>query len=119
MIVECKTHGKQKAYRKGKKQWRCSQCAIEATQRRRKKVRRQLALERGGKCEQCGYDTNLAALQWHHRDPSTKEFNIAMFPTRSIENLRREADKCDLLCANCHAEVEYPDLSNWVGNSNG
>ena len=31
-------------------------------------------LARGGKCEICGYNKNLSALEFHHKDPSEKEF---------------------------------------------
>ena len=60
-----------------------------------------------GACRICGYDRDMAALQFHHLDPSQKEFSLAMNGvTRGIESMRREASKCILLCANCHAEVE-------------
>lgn len=38
---------------------------------------------RGGKCERCGYNKNLAALEFHHRDPNTKKFQI---DTRAFSN---------------------------------
>jgi hypothetical protein len=62
--------------------------------------------EKGGKCQNCGYNKCLAALTFHHRDPMEKTFAIAGTRLRSysIETLRREAAKCDLLCANCHME---------------
>jgi hypothetical protein len=70
-------------------------------------VKRLLVDEAGGHCEICGYDRCLNALEFHHRDPTAKEFGIAMRGiTRSIETVRREVEKCVLLCANCHAEVE-------------
>lgn len=59
---------------------------------------------RGGKCERCGYSANLAALDFHHRNPLTKEFQIDM---RVFSNT--SLDKCELLCANCHREHHYPD----------
>jgi hypothetical protein len=63
--------------------------------------------EAGGSCALCGYDRCLAALQFHHVDPSTKDFALAMFGlSRSLERMRAGARKCVLLCANCHAEVE-------------
>ncbi len=47
-----------------------------------------------------------AALQFHHVDPATKEFQIGgRGLTRALADLRREARKCALLCANCHAMV--------------
>lgn len=54
----------------------------------------------------CGYSKCSRALSFHHRDPSTKKFGIGTAKTLSIETLRVEAAKCDLLCANCHMEVE-------------
>lgn len=65
--------------------------------------RKNILIERrGGKCVCCGYDEHPAALDFHHEDPASKEFNIAAGLRRSMEALEREADKCILLCANCH-----------------
>jgi hypothetical protein len=55
----------------------------------------------GGKCTDCGYSHSAHALDFHHRDPSTKEFAVGSF-SGSKERLRAEIAKCDLLCANCH-----------------
>lgn len=69
---------------------------------------------KGGKCEICGYNKNLAALQFHHLDPSQKDFNIAtnlMLKDFSMNNYYQEVDKCILLCANCHMEIHNPELS--------
>ena len=43
----------------------------------------------------------------HHIDPKTKEFGIGDTGyTKSWEKIRNEADKCVLVCANCHREIE-------------
>lgn len=67
---------------------------------------------RGGKCERCGYNKNLAALEFHHRDPNTKKFQIDIrtLSNTNLDLLEEELDKCDLLCANCHREIHNPDL---------
>jgi len=71
-------------------------------QRRRRVERKQRLVEaRGGRCEDCGYDVSVAALEFHHRDSKTKEFGVGNF-NGSWERLVAEAAKCDLLCANCH-----------------
>ena len=64
-------------------------------------------LARGGKCEKCGYNKNIAVLEFHHRNPDEKEFQIDMrhFSNNSLEKLQLELDKCILLCANCHREL--------------
>jgi hypothetical protein len=76
-------------------------------QRRRRKVKRILVEEAGGRCLICGYDRHPAALHFHHLDRTEKSFGLSRRGiTRSIEALRAEARKCVLLCSNCHAEVE-------------
>jgi hypothetical protein len=66
-----------------------------------------LVAEAGGRCVICGYDRCVAALQFHHLEPSQKAFGLSKRGvTRSIEAARAEAGKCTLLCSNCHAEVE-------------
>jgi transposase len=61
----------------------------------------------GGVCAACGYERCIAALQFHHLDPATKRFNLSLKGlARSYAEARAEAQKCVLLCANCHAEVE-------------
>jgi transcription elongation factor Elf1 len=61
----------------------------------------------GGKCEICGYDKAIQAMDFHHIDPTTKSFAIsAVTATKSYDTLLNELKKCMLLCANCHREVE-------------
>jgi hypothetical protein len=79
----------------------------EQVSTRRRRVKRILVEEAGGRCVTCGYDACVAALQFHHLDPRAKEFALSHEGiTRGIERARQEAEKCVLLCANCHAEVE-------------
>ena len=33
-------------------------------------------MKRGGKCEHCGYNANLSALEFHHKNPEEKEFQV-------------------------------------------
>lgn len=80
---------------------------IKAVAKRRKKVK-QLAVEyKGGKCQLCGYSKCVGALELHHINPAEKSFGIGdKGYTRSWDTVRNEIDKCILLCANCHREVE-------------
>jgi hypothetical protein len=45
-------------------------------------------------------------MQFHHEDRAGKEFSISMMMSSSWDRIRRELDKCRLLCSNCHAEME-------------
>lgn len=103
----CRTHGPTEFVRRSEGGWRCVRCRAEqvAAWRRRMKVR--LVQEAGGCCRLCGYDRCAAALTFHHLDPAQKRFALGSRGlARSLERVRRETDKCVLLCANCHAEVE-------------
>jgi hypothetical protein len=63
--------------------------------------------EAGGCCRVCGFAKYIGALQFHHVDPTCKDFSVSREGvTRSLERARQEARKCVLLCANCHAMVE-------------
>lgn len=56
---------------------------------------------------ECGYDKHPAAFQFHHLDPSQKDFSISS-SQKSFKELVPELDKCVLLCANCHA-IKHSD----------
>jgi endogenous inhibitor of DNA gyrase (YacG/DUF329 family) len=64
----------------------------------------------GGKCAECGYSVNLAALSFHHT--GGKEFNLdaRSLSNRKLEPILKEIAKCKLLCHNCHAEFHNPAL---------
>jgi transposase len=106
-LMVCRVHGQTAFRRDSKGYFKCLRCRAEAVTRRRRKVKAILIAEAGGVCAICGYDRYVGALQFHHRDPSLKEFGLSADGFyRSLERARAEARKCILLCSNCHAEVE-------------
>ena len=70
----------------------------------------------GGKCIKCSYNKCIAALEFHHRDPEEKEFDLSQ-GTKKFDEFVKEAEKCDLLCANCHAEEHFRDLDTPIAES--
>lgn len=80
---------------------------IKAVAKRRRKIKT-LAIEyKGGKCQICGYKKYPGALDLHHINPNKKDFGIAdKGYTRSWKIIKAELDKCILVCANCHREIE-------------
>ncbi len=108
VIRECRRHGVTVWVRVGSGgRFRCKRCRTAAVTARRRRVKRVLIDEAGGRCVLCGYDRFPGALQFHHLDPEAKSFAISLQGvTRSLEKARAEAAKCVLMCANCHAEVE-------------
>lgn len=77
-----------------------------AVTKRRQAIRKKLVEYKGGCCKLCGYDKCVDALDLHHLDASQKEFGISSGGlTRAWSKVIAEADKCILICANCHREV--------------
>lgn len=85
---------------------RCRKCLVEAVQKRRDKIKLMAVAYKGGKCEKCGYNKCVDALDFHHIDPKQKEFSISRDgKTRAWVKVKAELDKCMLVCSNCHREI--------------
>ncbi|MEQ1561610.1 MAG: hypothetical protein ABL899_02740, partial [Nitrospira sp.] len=77
----------------------------QAVKNRRKKLREMARESKGNKCIICGYDKCQRALSFHHVDPKKKEFDLSSKGlTRSWEKIKKEIEKCILVCANCHMD---------------
>lgn len=71
----------------------------------RQSMKQQAVKLKGGKCNRCGYNKCIDALVFHHTNPNEKNFGLAQSGnTHSWESYWKEVQKCELLCANCHAE---------------
>lgn len=68
-----------------------------------------LIIMSGGKCSKCGYSKCSQALEFHHRNPEEKEFCLTASRIKNMKwkKVIEEWKKCDLLCANCHREIEH------------
>jgi hypothetical protein len=77
---------------------RCQSCN---TKIRRVRAKTAAIKYLGGKCVRCGYDKHPAAFEFHHCK-GEKDFNIGNVANRAWELIKRELDKCILLCSNCH-----------------
>lgn len=73
------------------------------------KLKEKLVEYKGGKCEICGYDKCITALEFHHLNPEEKEFGIGNNDILSFEKNKKEVDKCILVCSNCHREIHYKE----------
>lgn len=113
----CKIHGDvdhRFVKRKGSNDRKiCIKCRSEAVQRRRLKLKKMALEYKGGCCSICGYNKCDAALEFHHIDPSQKDFGISENGhTKSFDKIKVELDKCILVCSNCHQELHHPDKIN-------
>lgn len=111
---ECTTHGITKHrfvnYKDGAR-FRCIECDRIYQLRKRKLLKQKCVDYKGGCCQQCGYNKSNAALDFHHLDPTYKEFNFSKKKVK-WETLQKELDKCILVCANCHREIHEKEKAN-------
>lgn len=97
--------------RNGEQKYRgyCKACA-NSLESARYKAKREFVDAQRTVCEKCG-ESRAHVLDFHHKDPNTKEFTIGKLKKGSQEVLQEEIDKCICLCANCHRDFHYLEKS--------
>ena len=85
----------------------CRTCSKLATRvyvnKRRIEYKQKLVSLFGNKCNHCLNSFESCVYDFHHKEP--KEFGIAwgiMSGRKSWEKILKEAQKCVMLCSNCH-----------------
>ena len=60
------------------------------------------------KCSKCS-ESHIATLEFHHKSKKNKENQIAIMVNDgcSIDKIKGEISKCQILCANCHRKIHY------------
>lgn len=81
----------------------CYTCMPDGIQLTRGMFLAKIKETRGGKCVRCGYDKCLKALEFHHIDPTKKDFTISNDHFKLLDAIE-ESKKCILICSNCHKE---------------
>jgi len=86
---------------------RCRDCRAKIESPKSKQKQRDSKIQcvnyLGGKCIRCDYKFP-EGIDFHHIDPSKKEFGIAQINAKLNDKLKAELRKCAPLCRNCHAE---------------
>lgn len=86
----------------------CKSCNADIVRERRRQFKKNAVEYKGGKCCKCGYSKCIHALEFHHLDPSKKTDDLSRCSRVGLdESIKKELDGCDLVCANCHRELEY------------
>lgn len=101
----------------GKFHYWCKQCNNKISQQKILDRKRKCVEYKGGKCSICGYNRYFGSLDFHHLDPTKKESDISSLRTYSLEKLRKELDKCILVCKNCHGEIHSKIIKINVGSA--
>lgn len=112
VIKNCKIHGETDFYhyqrhnRSGVIEF-CKKCNIENKLKYKKDNKRKAIEYLGGKCLNCGYDKDMAALDFHHLDPNKKEYEMSRLMQKPWNTIIKELDKCIILCSNCHRDTHH------------
>ncbi len=113
-ILICNVHGISEFSLSGIKtqRWKCKKCMYDSSKNYLYELKIKCILYKGGKCERCYYDKCVRSMHFHHVDPSLKEFSISdrnpntnKNGTKKWDSVKKELDKCILLCSNCHYEI--------------
>lgn len=91
--------------------------SYENVQKSRTTQKERMVYVMGERCQICGYNTYIEALEFHHINPENKVFNFNKSQTKSWEDNIKELKKCILLCANCHREVHAGYYENKLESS--
>jgi hypothetical protein len=83
----------------------CKSCGKKKTLEQQTKRKHQSIEYKGGKCKVCGYNKYYGALEFHHLNPNEKDFGISAARSFNFEKIKKELDKCVLVCSNCHREI--------------
>lgn len=88
-----------------------SDAARESSRNRREEAMCLIAsYKQDASCIFCGED-EVSCLEFHHTDPTTKEFTIGQSAMLSKKRIVAEIKKCVILCCNCHRKLHAGMIS--------
>ena len=93
----------------------CKICSNDYHSERVKNVKLKMITYKGSCCEHCKLileNSHYAVFEFHHIDPKQKDPNFCRIKYQKWETIKKELDKCILLCANCH-RLEHAKLAGW------
>ncbi len=92
----------------------CKKCTTDQTLERTRNFKSMMVEYKGGCCIKCGYKKCIGALEFHHIDPSKKDFTLSHLKSSKFDDkIKNELDKCILVCANCHREI-HEELTKFI-----
>ena len=100
----CRECGKQLTrnhYKQNKSQY------IVRSMRANRARRKYLQQLKSRPCADCGVQYPYYVMDFDHREGEEKLFEMNRISYVSMSALKKEIEKCDLVCANCHRERTY------------
>lgn len=109
-------------YKNGNRfQAQCKECHKEHSRKiYKQKVNTVNQYKSDNGCDKCG-DNRHYVLEFHHLDPSQKDYTISDRQRASLSALMDEINKCAILCSNCHREFHHLEreenmtIENYLG----
>ena len=92
--------------RKYQREW-AQKNGDRARKKKYKKLRAIIIKAKNVPCADCGEKYPYYVMDFHHVDPSKKNFTMNKHGNRGIEVILAEIEKCIVLCANCHRMREH------------
>jgi hypothetical protein len=97
----------------------CKECSKQDRKKRLDAFKAECVIYKGGKCQVCGYDKYFGSMDFHHIEPEEKTFSISSmrFGYKLTNEVRKELNKCVLVCCRCHREIgagitECPEIAS-------
>lgn len=81
--------------------------ARDWTRQRRADMRSVIHAAKDKPCTDCGIKYPYYVMQFDHLEPKTINVSRFVRSNRKLEDLAMEIAKCEVVCANCHAERTY------------
>jgi len=117
----CKSHLPKSSFTKDSRRWNglsqtCKSCALihakkyyQKTQKKYTERKIRAVMYLGNRCVSCKTaNLPICCFTFHHRNPEEKDSDMGDFLIRKDwEAMRKELDKCDLLCFNCHQIIHH------------
>lgn len=98
----------------GRKRADCKQCHSEYMKQQYSRKKQALEKQKEAQtCAKCG-ESRGYVLDYHHLDSTQKENTISRMTSNKyrLEDIQKEAEKCIVLCSNCHREFHHFEKIN-------
>ena len=98
--IDCQAVYRKEHYKKNKQRY------IDKAKFRRQKYAKEIQSFKEVPCYDCGIQYPFYVMQFDHIN-GEKEFDLANGASKSQATVIAEISKCEIVCANCHAERTY------------
>lgn len=83
----------------------CKKCSLKIATKRKNERKQKIVTEFGNKCFICKQQLNPCVYDFHHVNPTQKEYSFGQIKTREYSVIMKELSKCIMVCTNCHRTI--------------